>query len=100
MGALLEGQLVVAGGQAFGDESNTVERYDAAADRWEFLPPVKGKVFGGCAAAVGSHLMIFHGRHCYLYAPRLLAARKGRTYEEPTVLRRVEKSDVTVGSDQ
>jgi len=95
VGALLEGQLVVAGGQAFGDESNTVERYDAAADRWEFLPPVKGKVFGGCAAAVGSHLMIFHGRHCYLYAPRLLAVRKGRTYEEPTVLRRVEKSDVT-----
>ena len=85
-GALLDGGLVVVGGSG-GSANHTMERYDAAADRWEFLPPISKPSFQGCAASIGGkNLFVFEGDACSYY-------RADR--EAPTVLRRVEKSEVT-----
>jgi len=85
-GALLDGGLVVVGGSG-GSANHTMERYDAAADRWEFLPPISKPSFQGCAASIGGkNLFVFEGDACSYY-------RADR--EAPTVLRRVDKSEVT-----
>ena len=91
-GAVLDGHVHVVGGRSSagaGGESQTMERYDAAADRWDFAPPCPRPTARGCAAAYNSgrisRLLVFNGLRagCLFYTP---------DPEEPTVLRRVEMS--------
>ena len=84
-GAVLDGRAHVVGGKANGSESRTMERYDAAADRWELLPPCPFTVNKGCAAVAGGHLCVFAKDGCSVYVP---------SPEDPPTLRRVEKNEV------
>ena len=92
-GAVLDGSAHVVGGRSSagaGGESRTMERYDAAADRWDFAPPCPRPTARGCAAVANGKLFVFNGIRdgCLVYRPRGTL----ELFEEPTVLRRVEMS--------
>ena len=94
-GAVLDGRAHVVGGRSSagaGGESRTMERYDAAADRWDFAPPCPVRTARGCAAVANGRLFVFNGLRagCLVYRPP--GSLWPGSPEEPTVLRRVEMS--------
>ena len=62
--AVLDGQIVVVGGETFGNVRRTfaeAEAYDPAADSWTALPPLPTSRHGLGAAVVGGRLFVLAG---------------------------------------